>query len=320
MKQLYKVIILLDFFIFIFYANLFSQKWSSANSPNNDIENAIEIKDSIVGPTNVYKGYGKRIEYTESSFHKEENSAWYKFTIYKDTVITFDLIPRYPNDDYDFILYKCPAKDCIDKIKSNLVKPDRVCFSYNTSNYGATGMSELYKDDSIPTGPGLGYAAGIPVKQGDVIYLMVDFPYPFDESEGYTIFFHNLWHNRPKVLRKSKPLPKPIVLENVLFEYGKSILLKESYPALDTLVKQLQLYKTMKIEISGHTDSTGIETLNQILSEERAKMVVEYFISKNIDKSRLSYKGYGSKQPIASNDTEEGRKKNRRVEFIILKK
>ena len=63
-------------------------------------------------------------------------------------------------------------------------------------------------------------------------------------------------------------------------------------------------------------DEIGDEIKNQQLSEERAKSVVNYLISKNVDKTRLSFKGMGSKQPILSNNTEEGRKKNRRVEFV----
>jgi outer membrane protein OmpA-like peptidoglycan-associated protein len=74
----------------------------------------------------------------------------------------------------------------------------------------------------------------------------------------------------------------------------------------------------MKIEIHGHTDNTGDEAKNQKISENRAKAVREYIISKNIEPKRISYKGFGSKQPIKLNNTEEGRKKNRRVEFLIL--
>ena len=74
----------------------------------------------------------------------------------------------------------------------------------------------------------------------------------------------------------------------------------------------------MKIEIRGYTDNTGDELKNKMLSEGRAKAVVDYLVSKQIDRDRLSYKGLGSKQPIASNKTEEGKQKNRRVEFIIM--
>ncbi|MCZ8284070.1 MAG: OmpA family protein, partial [Bacteroidia bacterium] len=68
----------------------------------------------------------------------------------------------------------------------------------------------------------------------------------------------------------------------------------------------------------GHTDNLGYETDNQKLSEKRAKVIVDYLISKKISSDRLFYKGYGSKNPIATNETEEGRKQNRRVEFFIV--
>jgi len=76
----------------------------------------------------------------------------------------------------------------------------------------------------------------------------------------------------------------------------------------------------LQIEISGHTDDVGNDQLNQALSENRAKSVYEYLIANKIDASRLVYKGYGKTQPIAPNDSEEGRKKNRRTEFKIIAK
>jgi outer membrane protein OmpA-like peptidoglycan-associated protein len=74
----------------------------------------------------------------------------------------------------------------------------------------------------------------------------------------------------------------------------------------------------MKIEISGHTDITGSPEINNRLSAERARAVVVYLTGKGIDRTRLTYKGYGSDQPVADNKTEAGRSKNRRVEFKIL--
>jgi outer membrane protein OmpA-like peptidoglycan-associated protein len=79
-------------------------------------------------------------------------------------------------------------------------------------------------------------------------------------------------------------------------------------------------YPTLKIEISGHTDNVGDAEYNQRLSVARAKAVVDYLISKGIDSSRLSYVGYGFSKPIAPNDTEEGRRLNRRSEFKIIGK
>jgi outer membrane protein OmpA-like peptidoglycan-associated protein len=111
---------------------------------------------------------------------------------------------------------------------------------------------------------------------------------------------------------------KKVVLNNILFETGKSILTTGSYVELDRLYNILTDNAQMKIEISGHTDKTGSEPINFRLSEDRAKAVVEYLVRKGIDRSRLEYKGFGSLQPIADNATAAGRTKNRRVEFKIL--
>jgi outer membrane protein OmpA-like peptidoglycan-associated protein len=111
---------------------------------------------------------------------------------------------------------------------------------------------------------------------------------------------------------------KKVVLNNILFETGKSILTQGSYSELDRLLNILQDNGLMKIEISGHTDKTGSEPLNFKLSEDRARSVVEYLVKKGIERTRLEYKGFGSLQPIADNATAAGRTKNRRVEFKIL--
>ena len=108
-----------------------------------------------------------------------------------------------------------------------------------------------------------------------------------------------------------------IVLENIFFDFDKSVLLPQSFVELKKLTDILSAHPEMKIELSGHTDSKGKDKYNQKLSENRAKAVYDYLIGKGIDKSRLKYKGYGATQPIADNSTDEGRAKNRRVEFKI---
>jgi outer membrane protein OmpA-like peptidoglycan-associated protein len=111
---------------------------------------------------------------------------------------------------------------------------------------------------------------------------------------------------------------KKVVLKNILFETGKSILTPASYTELDHLLTILNENAEMKIEISGHTDKTGSEPLNAKLSEARAKAVVDYMVIKGIANTRMIFKGYGSSQPISDNTTPAGRAKNRRVEFKIL--
>ncbi|MDA3820384.1 MAG: OmpA family protein [Candidatus Delongbacteria bacterium] len=109
-----------------------------------------------------------------------------------------------------------------------------------------------------------------------------------------------------------------IVLKNIFFDYDKATLRPESYPELERLYKLLNNYGDMRIEIGGHTDNRGSLKYNTELSEERAKAVVDYLVNMGIDESRLEYKGYAYLKPIDTNDTEEGRQNNRRVEFKVL--
>jgi outer membrane protein OmpA-like peptidoglycan-associated protein len=111
---------------------------------------------------------------------------------------------------------------------------------------------------------------------------------------------------------------KPIVLKNVLFQFGKAVLLEESQKELDKLLRLLNEYKEIKIMISGHTDEIGKVEENLKLSDSRAKSVHEYLVKKGISENRLFYRGYGSSQPLENNKTEAGRRKNRRVEFFII--
>ncbi|MCB0807166.1 MAG: OmpA family protein [Bacteroidales bacterium] len=109
-----------------------------------------------------------------------------------------------------------------------------------------------------------------------------------------------------------------IVLRNVFFDVGKFILRPESTPELERLYNLLNKLPRLKVEISGHTDNTGSEATNQKLSENRAKAVVEYLVRKGISQDRVIYKGYGSSEPVADNNTYEGRQLNRRTEFKIV--
>lgn len=109
-----------------------------------------------------------------------------------------------------------------------------------------------------------------------------------------------------------------IILKNIFFDFDKSTLLQKSYNELSHLIELLNQYPNMIIEIRGHTDGRGTDEYNQVLSESRAKAVVNYLIQQGIDSKRLQFHGYGKSMPIMTNDTEEGRSMNRRVEFKIL--
>ncbi len=109
-----------------------------------------------------------------------------------------------------------------------------------------------------------------------------------------------------------------IILNNVFFETAKWDLLPESNAELDRLAKLLTDYPNIRIEISGHTDNTGSKTFNVQLSKNRAESVVNGLVSRGILASRMEFAGYADQQPIATNDTPEGRQLNRRVEFKVL--
>ena len=109
-----------------------------------------------------------------------------------------------------------------------------------------------------------------------------------------------------------------LVLDKVLFHFNSATLEGTSSAQLDKLVAYLQQNPAMKILIKGHTSSEGSEEYNQKLSENRSKSVVDYLISKNIGKERLTFKGFGKSQLINTNGTEESRQQNRRVEFEII--
>lgn len=109
-----------------------------------------------------------------------------------------------------------------------------------------------------------------------------------------------------------------IRLDNVYFDQGSYVMRQESHPQLDKLLNTLQANPNLKIEIGGHTDNVGDRRLNQILSEQRAKVIANYLINKGVAERRLRYVGYGDARPIAPNDVEANKEKNRRVEFLVL--
>ncbi|MBR3090713.1 MAG: OmpA family protein [Bacteroidetes bacterium] len=107
----------------------------------------------------------------------------------------------------------------------------------------------------------------------------------------------------------------------ILFDYDKYEVKPESYYIIDEIVDALLSRPKLKLEIQGHTDSNGGVEYNQVLSERRAKAVYDEIIKRgNIKENRLRYVGFGYSRPIATNDTDEGRAKNRRTQFVVLAK
>ncbi|TAF45460.1 MAG: OmpA family protein [Sphingobacteriales bacterium] len=107
-------------------------------------------------------------------------------------------------------------------------------------------------------------------------------------------------------------------INNVFFEFGKSNLKTESFAELNRIATYLKQQPNVKIQMGGHTDNIGTDVANLKLSTDRAKEVQLYLVKQGISESRITFKGYGKTLPVATNDTDEGRSLNRRVEFTII--
>jgi len=105
----------------------------------------------------------------------------------------------------------------------------------------------------------------------------------------------------------------------VMYDINSAEIKPEAYPMLDEAILILEKNPEMKVEIDGHTDNTGTAAYNMNLSERRAKSVMKYFVDQGVEAERLTTKGFGLTKPAASNDTKEGRTKNRRVELTPVK-
>ncbi|MBW2020966.1 MAG: OmpA family protein [Deltaproteobacteria bacterium] len=122
----------------------------------------------------------------------------------------------------------------------------------------------------------------------------------------------------PSLIQKTVSKIKVIILEGVFFAFDSFKFTPEARAILDEQVAILKDHPKIKVEVAGYADSMGTISYNQALSERRARAVRMYLISKGISPDRLKVVGYGESRAIASNDTEEGRAKNRRVELKVI--
>ena len=106
----------------------------------------------------------------------------------------------------------------------------------------------------------------------------------------------------------------------IFFETNQATLKSSSYPELDRAAALMKANPELEVEIAGYTDAKGSDTYNRDLSQRRANSVREYIINQGVDGARLVAIGYGEASPIATNDTEQGRAENRRVEFVVRRK
>jgi OOP family OmpA-OmpF porin len=113
------------------------------------------------------------------------------------------------------------------------------------------------------------------------------------------------------------PLAKVLALKGVTFEFNKAILRPDSKAVLDYVTEIMKRYPDLVVELAGHTDNIGGDAYNQKLSQERADAVRTYLLAQGIASENMTAVGYGEAEPVASNDTDEGREQNRRVELRV---
>ena len=156
------------------------------------------------------------------------------------------------------------------------------------------------------------------------LYSGISIPEPekIDYNKIEELIKQNIPKEKKEVLVGQPVVPRKEhwVLVGINFDLNSAKLRRESYPILFYSFQVLQNNPEMDVEIQGYTDNRGPESYNQKLSEKRAEVVKDYLVSKGIDINRLTVKGFGEKDPIANNNSAEGRALNRRIEFKILNK
>lgn len=163
-----------------------------------------------------------------------------------------------------------------------------------------------------------GYAeALVPVGQKyDIVYLSLGRK---DIAAAVTVSDEPKQNVRLTLRYKREAAPEPrFVLSGVYFDNAKATIRAESYPQLDSVVEFMAHKKSARIEIAGHTDKVGNPGKNKLLSQQRAQACRAYLMAKGIDGSRIKAVGFGDERPMAPNDTEDGRQKNRRIEATEL--
>jgi outer membrane protein OmpA-like peptidoglycan-associated protein len=210
-------------------------------------------------------------------------------------------------------------------------KPDPVVLVYGKVFDKKTGepIKANIAYELLPSGKDVGSAATNPE---DNVYKIV---LPFGENYGFMAEadkYYSITENLDlRALKEYKeievnlylaPIEKneAIRLNNIFFEFSKSELKEESFPELNRLIKLLSDNPPIQIEIAGHTDNVGSDADNLELSKSRAASVVNYLVKGGIKANRLTSQGFGETKPIATNETEEGKQLNRRVEFMVISK
>lgn len=249
--------------------------------------------------------------------------------------VGFDAYYTLPaSGEYGYMVSNIKSEGLTDIIRFKLpenVKPDPVVLIKGRVLNARTGqpLEAVIRFDNLNTGEVIGEARSDP-RSGDYrMVLTSGRSYGYHAAApGYLSVSENLEvlhiDEYDEMTRDLLLVPievgESIQLKNVFFAQSKAVLLPESYPELDRLVRIMRENKTLEIQLEGHTDGRGDPEANLELSEERAAAVKQYLVSKGISPKRIGCMGFGGARPMVSNDTEENRKLNRRVEFKVTAK
>jgi OmpA-OmpF porin, OOP family len=222
------------------------------------------------------------------------------------------------NDDCPTVFGLAALKGCPDKDGDAVADKDDNCPDVKGSakykgcpvpDSDGDGVND--DDDKCPTVVGLARLQGCPIPDRDNDGIVDE----ADKCPDVAGVFEEA--GCPAKPKKEVVEAVEFAAKNVFFDSNKDVIKKESYDDLDNVVALLNENATYNLSVEGHTDNSGDAAKNQSLSERRAAAVKAYLIKKGISASRLSTKGYGADQPVADNETPEGRAENRRVEFKL---
>ncbi len=315
--------------------------WSAPKDMGKDINSAADEGMPFLASDNKtlyyssdgFAGYGM----VDMFFTKRLDDTWEHWSEPKNLGPDFNTpdwdayytIPA--SGDYAYFVSNKSSVGALDIFRAKLpqsLKPDPVVLVSGSVLDAKTGkplQAEIHYE-ILPGGKEVGIARSNPTDGSYKITLPAGKLYGFRaEVKGYIAIEENLDVKKvdsyKEIQRDLKLVPfeigQTVRLNNIFFDFNKSVLQTESYAELDRLVETVKQSPNTKLEIVGHTDNVGTPSANKHLSEDRAKAVKNYLVSKGIDASRMKVVGYGSEKPLATNETEEGRQQNRRVEFTI---
>lgn len=183
---------------FVFFIILFLFQFSAFGQIANDCENAIVFQNSVYGPLNIPKGYGKKLEISghniknEQFFTREHNTLWIKINFIRDTKFVFELQPEHESDDYDFIIFRINGDNYCDSISLGTAKPIRSNLCKNKPlEKSITGLKEGYENNFAAAGNSPSFSAPLNVKAGESYFLVIDNPYGAKGSFNVALEYEN---------------------------------------------------------------------------------------------------------------------------------